>query len=227
LKTAREELDIINAYEETGSLRAATALCGTTHKTVKRVMARREHGQCPGRRRVPQPDVAEPFTDLIYQKVKSTDGRITAKRLLPVAWAAGYGGSARTFRRAVAAQKALWRKHRRVYRPWVPEPGQHLLIDYGTVTGGPNTGLKIFTAVLAWSRWRFGKCRRGRLNPIRARYRPKSPTGPGELSARQLAVDGRGGQPARGRVTPHAGPPFTFHPRQAFVSSLPLPVVAG
>ena len=86
---------------------------------------------------------------------EATDGRITAKRLLPVARAAGYTGSARTFRRAVAAQKVSWRKHRRVYRPWVPEPGQHLLIDYGTVTNGPNTGLKLFTAVLAWSRWRF------------------------------------------------------------------------
>jgi transposase len=147
-------LDIINAYEETGSMRAAAALCGTTHKTVKRVLERRVAGQRPGRR-ASRPGLAEPFTDLIYQKAKATDGRITAKRLLPIARAAGYTGSARTFRRAVAAQKVLWRKHRRVYRPWVPEPGQHLLIDYGTVTTGPNTGLKLFTAVLAWSRWRF------------------------------------------------------------------------
>jgi transposase len=148
-------LDIINAYQETGSMRAAADLCGTTHKTVKRVLQRRAAGQRPGRRRAPQPGLAEPFTDLIYQKVKATDGRITAKRLLPVARAAGYAGSARTLRRAVAAQKVLWRKHRRVYRPWVPEPGQHLLIDYGTVTEGLNVGLKLFTAVLAWSRWRF------------------------------------------------------------------------
>jgi transposase len=148
-------LDIINAYEETGSMRAAAALCGTTHKTVKRVLARRVEGQRPERRRAPRVGLAEPFTDLIYGKVKATDGRITAKRLLPVVRAAGYTGSARTFRRAVAGQKVLWRKHRRVYRPWVPEPGQHLLIDYGTVTSGPNTGLKLFTAVLAWSRWRF------------------------------------------------------------------------
>jgi hypothetical protein len=97
-------LDIINAYEEAGSLRAAAALCGTTHKTVKRVLARRESGQRPGRR-VPAPGLADPFTDLIFGKVKSTDGRITAKRLLPVARAAGYTGSARTFRRAVPGLK--------------------------------------------------------------------------------------------------------------------------
>jgi len=52
-------------------------------------------------------------------------------------------------------QKALWGKRRRIYRPWEPEPSKHLLIDYGTVTSGPNAGLKLFTAVLAWSRWRF------------------------------------------------------------------------
>jgi transposase len=148
-------LDIINAYEETGSYRAAAALCGTTHKTVKRVIERRAAGQQPGRCRPARPRLADEFTDLIYKKVKATDGRITAKRLLPIARAAGYTGSARTLRRAVAAQKALWRKHRRVYRPWTPQPGQHLLIDYGTVTHGPNAGLKVFTAVLAWSRWRF------------------------------------------------------------------------
>jgi transposase len=148
-------LDIINAYEETGSLRAAAALCGTTHKTVKRVLQRRTAGQRPGRRRAPAPGLADPFTDLIFAKVKATDGRITAKRLLPVVRAAGYTGSARTLRRAVAVQKAAWKRARRVYRPWTPEPGGHLLIDYGTVTTGPNRGLKLFTAILPWSRWRF------------------------------------------------------------------------
>jgi transposase len=149
-------LDIINAYEETGSMRAAASLCGTTHKTVKRVLERRAAGQRPGRRRRgPVPGLADPFTDLIFGKVKSTDGKITAKRLLPLARAAGYAGSARTLRRAVAVQKGRWKRLRRVYRPWTPEVGQHLLIDYGTVTHGPNRGLKVFTAVLAWSRWRF------------------------------------------------------------------------
>jgi hypothetical protein len=51
LKTAREELDIINAYEETGSMRAAAELCGTTHKTVKRVLERRASDRAAGGRR--------------------------------------------------------------------------------------------------------------------------------------------------------------------------------
>lgn len=75
LKTARQELDIINAYEKTGSLRAAAALCGTTHKTVKRVLERRTARQRPGRRRTPEAGLADPFTDLIFAKVKDTDGR--------------------------------------------------------------------------------------------------------------------------------------------------------
>src|SRR4029453_4866634 len=117
-------------------------------------LARREGGQRPGRRG-PAAGLADGVTDLIFAKVKGTDGKDNAERLLPVARAAGYTGSARTFRGAGAAQKILWRRARRVYRPWAPEPGQHLLIDYGTVTRGPNQGLKMFTAVLAWSRWRF------------------------------------------------------------------------
>ena len=43
--------------------------------------------------------------DLIDGKVKATDGRISAKRLLLIAQAAGYTDSARNFRRAVAARK--------------------------------------------------------------------------------------------------------------------------
>ena len=40
--------------------------------------------------------------DLVAQRVEKTSGRISAKRLLPQARAAGYAGSARNFRRLVA-----------------------------------------------------------------------------------------------------------------------------
>lgn len=51
----------------------------------------------------------------------------------------------------MAAAKADWRRGRRSYKPWVPEPGKHLVIDWGDAPGG----LQMFCAVLAWSRYRF------------------------------------------------------------------------
>ncbi|MET0729181.1 MAG: IS21 family transposase [Acidimicrobiales bacterium] len=151
MKSARERMDIVAAYEQVGTFRGAAALCGTTHKTVKRVVLANEVGGPPGRPRRPAgPRNTECVKDLIADKVRATDGRISAKRLLPIARGAGYTGSARNFRRAVAEAKGLWRRQRRVFRPWVPIPGEHLVIDWA-VEGGWH----IFCAVLAWSRWRF------------------------------------------------------------------------
>ena len=39
--------------------------------------------------------------------------------------------SARSLRRAVALAKGEHRSGRRSYRPWVPAPGEHLVIDWG------------------------------------------------------------------------------------------------
>ena len=67
----------------------------------------------------------------------------------------GFGGSERTTRRAVAAAKKTWRwGHRRVFRPWVAEPGLWLQFDWGqgpTVADRPTL---LFCAWLAWSRFR-------------------------------------------------------------------------
>ena len=49
VKSAREHLDILSAYNELGSFRAAAALCGTTPKTVRRVVERRSQpARCGG-----------------------------------------------------------------------------------------------------------------------------------------------------------------------------------
>jgi transposase len=149
MKSVRERMDIVNAYADLGSYRAAAALCGTTHKTVKRVVERQRTGT-PADRRPSRPRNTDAMRDLIAERVQASDGRISAKRLLPIARTAGYTGSARNFRRAVAEAKAAWRKRRRVYRPWVPLPGEHLVIDWGS-----EGGLQQFCAVLAWSRYRF------------------------------------------------------------------------
>jgi transposase len=148
LKNARERMDILAAYREVGSYRGAAALCGTTHKTVRRVVQAQLGAAAERRLRGHNFDAV---TDLVADKVAKTSGRISAKRLLPQARAAGYVGSARNFRRLVAEQKRLWRRdHHRGRRPGVWPPGQTLVIDWGV-----EGGLHVFCAVLAWSRFRF------------------------------------------------------------------------
>ena len=147
MKSAREQLDILSAYRELGSYRAAAGLCGTTPKTVRRIVERRGR---PAAAPALRPKNTDPLTALLAERVRATDGRISAKRLLPAARAAGYSGSARNLRRAVAVAKLAWHRDRRVYRPWQPVPGEHLAIDWGS-----DGGLHVFCAVLAWSRVRF------------------------------------------------------------------------
>lgn len=116
MKTARERMDIISAYREVGTFRGATAINGTTPKTAKRVVARHESGDGAPRRqqRVRNYDGV---VDLVAERVAKTSGRISAKRLLPTARAAGYAGAPRNFHRLVAEQKALWGKENPVARP--------------------------------------------------------------------------------------------------------------
>jgi transposase len=149
-------MDIVAAFEQVGTYRGAAALCGTTHKTVRRVIEANRQGLPPERGRRPakarNTDAVKPLID---EKVKGTDARITAKRLLPAARAAGYSGSARNFRRAVAEAKAQWRRRRRTYRPWLPVPGEHLVIDWTT-----EGGWQVFCAVVGWSKFRFVRASR-------------------------------------------------------------------
>jgi transposase len=143
-------MDIISAYREVGTFRGAAVACGTTHKTVRRVIARHEAGTgSPVRAR--RGHNYDGVADLVAARVQATAGRISAKRLLPAARAAGYAGSARNFRRLVAERKQEWRAgHHRGRRPAVWSPGEHLVIDWGS-----EGGLHVFCAVLAWSRVRF------------------------------------------------------------------------
>jgi hypothetical protein len=118
-------MDVIAAYRDVGSYRGAAEICGTSHKTVKRIVEAHEVGQRPGRRS--RPRNFEGVADLVAERVKATAGRISAKRLLPRARAAGYGGSARNFRRLVARVKVEWRQSQhRGRRPGVWAPGETL-----------------------------------------------------------------------------------------------------
>jgi hypothetical protein len=143
-------MDMHAAYREVGSYRAAADICGTTPKTVKRSVVKAEEAEAgveTGEVRHNYDGVA----DLVAETVARTKGRISAKRLLPVAMAAGYVGSARNFRRLVAETKSKWKsENHRGRRPGVWAPGDMVVFDWGEI--GP---LFVFCAVVAWSRFRF------------------------------------------------------------------------
>lgn len=144
-------MDIISAYQQAGSYRGAAEMCGTTHKTVKRVIERAAAGGVKPARKEREHNY-ELFAALVMDRVVESKGRMQAKQMLVVARAAGYEGSARNFRRLVSAAKREFRRdHHRGRRPGVWYPGEFLVFDWTDLGGG----LHVFCAVLAWSRWRF------------------------------------------------------------------------
>ncbi|HEX5533513.1 MAG TPA: IS21 family transposase [Actinomycetales bacterium] len=159
MKNAKERMDVIAAYRDVGTYRGAAEICGTTHKTVKRIIEAHEllsAGGCPPER-MPRARNYDEVAELVAANVKKTAGRISAKRLLPAARAAGYAGSDRNFRRLVAVAKSEWRRGQLRAggrRPAVWSPGEVLAIDWGEeVVAGRK--VHVFCAVLAWSRFRF------------------------------------------------------------------------
>jgi hypothetical protein len=142
-------MDMHAAYREVGTYRAAAEICGTTPKTVKRAVlaaATSAKGENP----VVEHNY-DPVRDVVIERVERTKAKMSAKRLLPVARAAGYGGSDRNLRRLVAEVKAEWRQNNhRGRRPGIWTPGDMLVFDWGEI--GP---LFVFCAVMAWSRVRF------------------------------------------------------------------------
>ena len=125
-------------------------MCGTTHPTVKRAVLSHLFGAPALSEHAQRVRNYDGVADVVTARVTSTEGRISAKRLLPEARAAGYVGSARNFRRLVAKAKATWRAaQHRGRRPAVWSPGNTLVIDWGS-----EAGLHVFCAVAAWSRWR-------------------------------------------------------------------------
>jgi transposase len=154
VKRAEEAMEILEAYDLTGSLRRAAVLAGCDHKTVARLVAAREAagGGLPERER--RRPLVDPFAAKIEELVDRSRGRIGADQAHSKLVAMGYQGSERTTRRAVAEANRWRQKHGRRTRPWIPEPGLWLQWDYGdgpVVTGSRTV---LFCAWLAWSRYR-------------------------------------------------------------------------
>ncbi len=148
-------MEILEAYDVTGSLRGAAALAGCDHKTVAHWVRAREEagGGLPVASRA-RPRV-DRFAGKIDEWVDRSRGKMRADKAHERLVAMGYMGSERTTRRALARAKRRWRsEHGRVTRPWVTEPGLWCQWDYGD---GPKIGGRptvLFCAWLAWSRFR-------------------------------------------------------------------------
>jgi len=155
VKSREEIMEILEAFDLTGSLRDAGELAGCSHHTVAAYVAKRDEGRLPGEGPVRRERIIDPFLAKIEEWVERSQGKVRADVCHEKLTALGYSGSDRTVRRAVAEAKASWRAgRRRVYRPWIPEPGMWAQWDWGQgpVIGGRPTNL--FCAWLAWSRFR-------------------------------------------------------------------------
>lgn len=165
MKHDGEIMEILEAYDLTGSLRATAELTGCSHHTVARHVAARDAGR-PIAEPVYRGRVTDEFLPKIEEWVEASKGKIRADKAHDKLVALGYRGSGRSTRRAVAQVRAAYRLgHARVHRPWVTEPGMWLQYDFGDgpVIDGAKTVL--FVAWLAWCRFRV-------VIPLRDRTAP-------------------------------------------------------
>jgi transposase len=165
VKSAEEIMNMLEAFDLTGSLRDAGELAGVSHHTVARYVAARDAGGLSDRY-APRPQLIDALLTKVEEWVERSNGKVRADVAHDKLVALGFAGSERTTRRAVAAVKANYRVGRvRVHRPWVTEPGMWLQYDFGdgpTIDGVKTT---LFVAWLAWSRFRVVLAIRDKTSP--------------------------------------------------------------
>ena len=154
MKSDEEIMEILEAFDLTGSYRDAAELAGCSAHTVAQYVQRREEGRLsssPLRR----DQMIDDYLDKLEEWMESSHGKIRADVVHDKLRALGYEGSERTTRRVVAIAKKSYRAgRRRLYRPWVPEPGMWFQFDWcdGPMVAGVRTWL--YCAWLSWSRFR-------------------------------------------------------------------------
>jgi hypothetical protein len=118
-KDDREIMNILEAFDLTGSAHSAAQLAGCDPKTVRHWVAQRDRGLPvggPGRRE----RLIDPFLGKVEEWVDRSKGHVRADVVHERLVAVGFDGDERITRRAVAEAKARWRVgHQRTYRPWV------------------------------------------------------------------------------------------------------------
>jgi transposase len=165
VKSAEEIMNMLEAFDLTGSLRDAAELAGVSHHTVARYVAARDGGVLSEQVAV-RPQLIDEYLPKIEEWVERSKGKVRADVAHDKLVALGFAGSERTTRRAVAAVKADYRVGRvRVHRPWVTEPGMWLQYDFGDGPVIDGVRMTLFVAWLAWSRFRVVLAIRDKTSP--------------------------------------------------------------
>jgi hypothetical protein len=155
MKSAEEIMNILEAYDLTGSFRDAGELAGCSHHTVARYVRARDEGRLVPGAAEARPMLIDGYLPKLEELVDRSRGKIRADSAHRKIAAMGYTGSERTTRRAVARLREAWHAgRRRVHRPWVVEPGMWAQYDFGD---GPEIGgaaTVLFCLWLAWCRFR-------------------------------------------------------------------------
>ena len=143
MKSDGELMEILNAYDLTGSYRAVAELCGCSHHTVKKAVEDRDAGLPPAARRA---RMIDDWRDVLEGWVGESKGKIRGDKAHERLVALGYTGTDRTTRRALAEIKVQWRLgNTRVHRPWITEPG--LWLQYDFADGPLVAGRKVVLVV--------------------------------------------------------------------------------
>jgi transposase len=156
VKSDEEVMEILEAFDLTRSYRDAAELAGCSHHTVEAWVAKRDAGVLPAAGvPVSRSKLIDPFLAKVEEWVDRSHGKVRADVAFDKLRALGFTGSERTTRRAVADAKANFRRgRRRVYRPWIAEPGLWAQWDWGQGPTVANRTTNLFCAWLGWSRTR-------------------------------------------------------------------------
>jgi len=156
LKSYEEIMEILEAFALTNSYRAAGVLAGCSHHTVEHWVTMRDNGLLPDGVRPPERvKLIDGFMPKIEEWVERSGGRVRGDVVFDKLVGLGFEGSDRTVRRALAGVKLNWKAgRRRVYRPWVVEPGMWAQWDWGHGPKIAGRQTYLFCAWLAWCRFR-------------------------------------------------------------------------
>jgi transposase len=154
VKHREEIMEILEAFDLTGSYRDAGELAGCSANTVAHWVGRRDAGELMATT-APRAQLIDEFLPKVEEWMEASHGKVRADVAHDKLTAMGFTGSERTTRRAVAVvRRAYEAGHRRVHRPWVPEPGLWFQWDFGDGPAVAGAKAVLFCAWLSWSRFR-------------------------------------------------------------------------